>query len=272
MCDFKQNYYLCVKLTSKTKQKEAIVCFRFTIIILYMANKTKQYCYEYWRPSVATDCVIFGFDGKKLKVLLIERNLEPFKGCWALPGGFLRENDKTAEQCALRELKEETNLSVSEDRLWQLGVFSEVDRDPRNRVISLAYYALVEPSDVVGGDDAAKAQWFDIDEVPQLAFDHAQILAKAREAIKRQIHFDPIGYDLLGKEFTLTQVQTLYEAIQGVVYDRRNFARKLQSSGIVTPLGKKVEGTAHKAPQLFECNKEVFKEKAQSLKFELKKF
>ena len=125
---------------------------------------------------------------------------------------------------------------------------------------------------VMWWEDAAKAQWFDIDEVPQLAFDHAQILAKAREAIKRQIHFDPIGYDLLGKEFTLTQVQTLYEAIQGVVYDRRNFARKLQSSGIVTPLGKKVEGTAHKAPQLFECNKEVFKEKAQSLKFELKKF
>ena len=236
-----------------------------------MANKTKQYCYEYWRPSVATDCVIFGFDGKKLKVLLIERNLEPFKGCWALPGGFLRETDKTAEQCALRELKEETNLTVSEDRLWQLGVFSEEKRDPRNRVISLAYYALVEPKDVVGGDDAAQAQWFDVDNVPELAFDRAQILSKAREAIKRQIHFDPIGYDLLGEEFTISQVQTLYETIHGVTYDRRNFARKIQSSGFLRPLGKKMEGTAHKAPQLFSCDKEAFKEKAQMLKFEVKK-
>lgn len=236
-----------------------------------MANKTKQYCYEYWCPSVATDCVIFGFDGKKLKVLLIERNLEPFKGCWALPGGFLRETDKTAEQCALRELKEETNLTVSEDRLWQLGVFSEEKRDPRNRVISLAYYALVEPKDVVGGDDAAQAQWFDVDNVPELAFDHVQILSKAREAIKRQIHFDPIGYDLLGEEFTISQVQTLYETIHGVTYDRRNFARKIQSSGFLRPLGKKMEGTAHKAPQLFSCDKEAFKEKAQMLKFEVKK-
>jgi 8-oxo-dGTP diphosphatase len=183
----------------------------------------------------------------------------------------LRETDKTAEQCALRELKEETNLTVSEDRLWQLGVFSEEKRDPRNRVISLAYYALVEPKDVVGGDDAAQAQWFDVDNVPELAFDHVQILSKAREAIKRQIHFDPIGYDLLGEEFTISQVQTLYETIHGVTYDRRNFARKIQSSGFLRPLGKKMEGTAHKAPQLFSCDKEAFKEKAQMLKFEVKK-
>ena len=236
-----------------------------------MTNEKKQYCYEYWRPSVATDCVIFGFDGKKLKVLLIERTLEPFKGCWALPGGFLRENDKTAEDCALRELKEETNLDVSHDRLWQLGMFSEENRDPRNRVISLAYYALVTPSDVVGGDDAAKAQWFDIDNIPPLAFDHAQIIEKARYAIKQQIHFEPIGYDLLGEEFTIPQVQTLYETIQGATYDRRNFARKIQSSGFLIPLGKKVEGTAHKAPQLFSCDKTIFKEKARQLKFETKK-
>lgn len=236
-----------------------------------MTNEKKQYCYEYWRPSVATDCVIFGFDGKKLKILLIERNLEPFKGYWALPGGFLRERDKTAESCALRELKEETNLEITSDRLWQLGIFSEEKRDPRNRVISLAFYALVKPSDVKGGDDAAKAQWFDIDNVPQLAFDHAQILNKARNAIKQQIHFDPIGYDLLGEEFTIPQVQTLYETIQGVTYDRRNFARKIQSSGFLIPLGKKVEGTSHKAPQLFACDKTIFKEKARQLKFETKK-
>ena len=237
-----------------------------------MANeKSKTYSSEFWCPSVATDCVIFGFTGKQLKVLLIKRNIEPYKDCWALPGGFLRENDKTAEECALRELQEETGLTLSKDRLWQLCISSDIDRDPRTRVISLSFIALVTPSDVKGGDDASEAQWFNLNELPPLAFDHAQILEKAKEALKQKIHFEPIGYDLLGEEFTIPQVQALYESIQGVTYDRRNFARKIQTSGFLIPLDRKATGSAHRPPHLFACNKELFRENARRLKFETKK-
>lgn len=239
---------------------------------IIMANdKTGKYCYDYWRPAVATDCVIFGFTANQLKVLLIERNLEPYKGSWAFPGGFLREDDASAEDCALRELREETGLNIPRDRIWQLCVSSRIGRDPRTRVISLSFVALVEPSDVMGGDDANDARWFNIDEVPQLAFDHAEILEKAKEALKRQIHFEPIGYDLLGEEFTIPQVQTLYETIQGVTYDRRNFARKILSGGFLKKLNKKLRGMPHRNPDLFVCDKEAFRENARRLKFETKK-
>ena len=230
-----------------------------------------KYCYKYWRPSVATDCVIFCFTGKQLKVLLIKRNVEPFKDCWALPGGFLRESDNTAEECALRELKEETGLILTNNRIWQLGVSSEAARDPRTRVISLSFIALVTPSEVKGGDDASDAQWFNLNEIPSLAFDHAKILENAKEALKQKIHFEPIGYDLLGEEFTIPQVQALYESIQGVAYDRRNFARKIQTSGFLIPLDKKATGTAHRPAHLFSCDKELFRENARRLKFETKK-
>lgn len=234
-------------------------------------NAEKKYCYEFWRPSVATDCVIFGFSAQQLKVLLIQRNVDPHKGKWALPGGFLREDDASAEDCALRELREETGLALTNDRIWQLCVSSQIDRDPRTRVISLSFVALVEPDEVKGGDDASDARWFNIDEIPPLAFDHAQIFEKAKEALKQRIHFEPIGYDLLGEEFTLPQVQALYETIQGVKYDRRNFARKILTSGFLIPLGKKVTGTAHRAPYLFSCDKNLFRENARRLKFETKK-
>lgn len=237
-----------------------------------MANEeNKKFCYEFWRPSVATDCVIFGFTGKQLKVLLIKRNVEPYKDCWALPGGFLRESDPSAEACAIRELQEETGLRLTPDRIWQLGISSDIDRDPRTRVISLSFIALVAPSDVKGGDDANDAQWFNLDELPTLAFDHAKILEKAKDALKQKIHFEPIGYDLLGEEFTIPQVQALYESIQGVTYDRRNFARKIQTSGFLISLDKKVTGTAHRPAYLFSCDKELFRENARRLKFETKK-
>ena len=119
----------------------------------------QNYTYEYPHPAVATDCVVFGFDGHELKVLLIERGIEPYKGAWAFPGGFLRM-DETAEQCALRELKEETGLSLN--YLKQFKTFTDVDRDPRERVISIAFYALAKKSDVQGGEDAAQAKWFPI--------------------------------------------------------------------------------------------------------------
>jgi len=144
----------------------------------------QKYTYDYPRPAVTTDCVVFGHDGHKLKVLLIERGNEPYKGFWAFPGGFLNM-DETAEQGALRELKEETRLDLR--YIKQVGVFSEVNRDPRGRVITIAFYALAKKAEVQGGDDAAKAQWFALNEVPPLAFDHDQMLQKALQMIKEDL-------------------------------------------------------------------------------------
>ncbi len=188
------------------------------------------YQYKYEHPAVTTDCVIFTYEDWKLKVLLVKRGGEPYKGEWALPGGFLR-SDETAREGALRELREETALEAS--AIGELGVFSKPDRDPRERVITIAFYALVKPSEVMGGDDADEAAWFSIDSLPQLAFDHADIIKSALERLRRDIHFEPIGFDLLDEEFTIPDLQRLYEIILGVKFDRRNFQRKIMASGIL---------------------------------------
>ena len=176
-----------------------------------MAEELKYY-YKYPHPSVTTDCVIFGFDGTRLNVLLIERGNDPYKGCWAFPGGFLNM-DESALEGAKRELYEETGLRDA--YIHQFHAFSAPDRDPRERVISIAYFALVRLTDVKAGDDAAKAQWFPLDEIPPLAFDHDKMLREALKALRRMIHFEPIGVELLPENFTKTQQQSLYEAILG---------------------------------------------------------
>ena len=142
--------------------------------------KKKAYTYDYPRPAVTADSVVFcnGSDG--LSVLLIERANDPFKGCWAFPGGFM-DMEENAEDCAKRELKEETGMEVQS--LEYLGTFSEVNRDPRGRTITIAYYAVVEKSDVIGADDASQAKWFPIDSIPSLAFDHEEILRAALKVL-----------------------------------------------------------------------------------------
>lgn len=155
----------------------------------------KKYCYKYPHPAVTTDCVIFGFDGKRLHILLIERGLEPYKGSWALPGGFLKM-DETVEEGAARELYEETH--VKDVYLEQFKVFSTVDRDPRERVITVAFYALVRQTDyrILAGDDAARASWFEVDELPPTAFDHEEIIIQAREHLKDKLKVSPIAFRL----------------------------------------------------------------------------
>lgn len=189
----------------------------------------KVYSYEYPRPAVATDCVVFGFDGNKLRVLLIERGREPFKGHWALPGGFLELNE-TVEQCAQRELKEETGLYAV--RMEQFKVFSAIDRDPRERVLSVGFFALVRMMQAYGGSDAVQAKWFEVEKLPELAFDHNEIIKAALKALKERI-FEPIVFDMLEEKFSMTKLQKLYEAILGISFDRRNFYRKMLTLGVL---------------------------------------
>lgn len=201
----------------------------------------QKYTYDYPRPAVTTDCVVFGFDGHDLKILLIQRGIEPYKGAWAFPGGFLNM-DETAEQGALRELKEETGLDLR--YIKQVGAFSDVNRDPRSRVITIAFYALAKKSEVQGGDDAAKAQWFALNEIPRLAFDHDYILRKTMEKLRKDIHFEPIGFGLLDEQFTIPELQRLYEAILGVQFDRRNFYKKMLQTGILEEIDEEPQSTA----------------------------
>ena len=144
--------------------------------------ESQTYTYKYPRPAVTTDCVVFRIESNRLKTLLIERGNEPYKGCWAFPGGFLNM-DENAEQGALRELEEETGLKL--EHIEEFGSFSEVNRDPRGRVISIAFYGITEHAEVKGSDDAAKAQWFSIDEIPPLAFDHDMMLEKALNRLRK---------------------------------------------------------------------------------------
>ncbi len=219
-----------------------------------------KYHYKYPHPSVTTDCVIFGFDGVKLKVLLIERGIEPFKGRWAFPGGFIKM-DESAEEGALRELKEETGLTGA--YIKQFHTFSDPNRDPRERVITIAYYALVRIQDVKGGDDAAKAQWFDLDEVPALAFDHDRILRRAMQELRKQIHFEPIGFELLPEKFSMSALQHLYEAILDVKFDRRNFSKKMLHFGLLDQLDEKAKVSQAKESILYTFNAERYNEMKQ---------
>lgn len=225
--------------------------------------------YEYPRAALTVDCVVFGLDEAELKVLLIERGLEPFKGRWALPGGFVRVNE-TTDQAARRELEEETGLKNV--FLEQLYTFGAVDRDPRERVVSVAHFALVKLSDhrALAATDAANAEWFPISKVPKLAFDHAEILAVALERLKGKVRYEPIGFELLPPKFTLSQLQHLYEAVLGTELDKRNFRKKVLGFDLLVPLKETLMTGRHRPAQLFQFDTEKYgKLKKRGFNFEL---
>jgi 8-oxo-dGTP diphosphatase len=219
-----------------------------------------MYCYKYPHPAVTTDCVIFGFDGERLQVLLVEHGIEPYKGKWAFPGGFLKM-DETAEEGALRELREETGLERA--YIQQFHTFSDPHRDPRERVITIAYYALVKIQEVHGGDDAASASWFPLSEIPSLAFDHDYILRMATQRLREEIHFQPVGFELLPEKFTLKELQALYEAILGISFDRRNFAKKMLHLEILTELDETIWPTPKREAKLYRFNPDKYEELKQ---------
>lgn len=209
--------------------------------------------YKYARPALSVDCVVFGLDSH-LKVLLIERGLDPFKGSWALPGGFV-EMDESLDEAARRELEEETGLRNI--FLEQLYTFSAPNRDPRDRVVSAAHYALVRLSDhrLQAATDATDARWFDVCQLPTLAFDHAEILQMAKERLQGKVRYQPIGFELLPKQFTLRQLQQLYEVVLERELDKRNFRKKILSMEILKELDEFESGVAHRAARLYRFDK-----------------
>jgi 8-oxo-dGTP diphosphatase len=202
--------------------------------------------------------VVFGFGGSSLKVLLIERNQAPFRGRWALPGGFV-DVGETLEEAARRELQEETGLSKI--YLEQLFTFGAVDRDPREHVVSVAYYALVRMADhqVQAASDAKAASWFPIQRLPGLAFDHAEILAVALQRLQAKVRYQPIGFELLPQKFKLTQLQNLYEVVLGRELDKRNFRRKILAMDILEQLEETESDVPHRAAKLYRFNQTKYK-------------
>ena len=210
------------------------------------------FTYRYPRAALTVDCAVFAFAESALHVLLIRRGQAPFEGMWALPGGFVGMQE-TVEAAARRELQEETAL----DHIYleELGSFSRVDRDPRERVISIAFVALVRGvPDVLRGSDAAEARFFAVDAVPDLAFDHDAILSAARERLRLQLRTRPVP-ELLPRKFPLRDLQALYEAVLGAPIDKRNFRKRALKAGVLVATGDVEEGVTHRAAELYRFDK-----------------
>jgi 8-oxo-dGTP diphosphatase len=227
-----------------------------------------SHTYKYPRPSVTVDCIIFGLDASnKLKVLLIQRANDPYKDYWALPGGFV-VMDEDLEAAALRELEEETG--VKNVFIEQLFTFGTPNRDPRGRVITVAYYALINLTEhpVKAASDARNVKWFEIDQLPQLAFDHQVIFETAINRLRAKVRYQPIGFELLPDEFTLPQLQRLYETILGMELNKRNFRTRILKMGILKEVGRQ-QGVSHRPARIYCFDKEKYeafvKEKAEHL-------
>lgn len=194
---------------------------------------------KYERPSVTVDVVIFSILDEELKVLLIKRKAWPHEGMWAIPGGFVRM-DESLEQAAYRELAEETNVTEEQVYLEQLYTFGDPDRDPRSRVITVAYFALVAADKLSprAADDADDVRWFSVYQLPPLAFDHAEILNYALTRLRYKLEYTAVGFQLLPENFTLRELQEAYEIILGAKLDKGNFRSKLRKTQVV----EKVDG------------------------------
>lgn len=222
----------------------------------------KAHVYEYPKADNTTDAVVFALDakGRTLRVLLIRRGREnePYYGYWALPGGFLIM-DEDLDTCVRRELEEETGVKLS--YLEQLYTFGRPDRDPRGRVITTAYLALVRPDEIIveAADDADDFVWADIHSLPPMAFDHAEIIKKALDRLKSKILWQPIGMELLPDRFTLTELQQVYELVLGRPLDKRNFRRKILKFGVLQPINRTTTRENGRPAQVYQFDRETYK-------------
>ena len=213
--------------------------------------------YKYARPALTVDIAIFALDEEDLRIMLIQRDLEPFEGQWALPGGFV-DVDETLDDAARRELQEETGLK--DIFLEQFYTFGGLGRDPRERVVTVAYYAPVnlEGHAVHAGSDARNAAWFPVNDLPDLAFDHDEILATAHKRLRCKMQYQPIGFELLPEKFTLRQLQYLYEVILDRELDKRNFRRKVLGMEIVKETNEFEQDVAHRAARLYRFDRRKY--------------
>ena len=208
------------------------------------------------RLLVAVDCIIFGFDGKQLQALLIKRGFEPEKGRWSLMGGFTNQNEST-DEAAVRVLHQLTGMNNI--YMEQLYCFSDVNRDPAGRVISIAYYALIDIEDYNEQMQFEhEARWFPLDKIPDLIFDHQEMVAKAKDRLQQKVANHPIGFELLPEKFTLPQLQNLYEAIYESPLDKRNFTRKILSLGILNRLDEKNKTSSRKGAFYYVFDKKKY--------------
>lgn len=221
------------------------------------------------QAHVTVDCVVFGLDEQDLKILLIQRGYDPFKGTWAIPGGFVNA-DESLEAAAFRELKEETG--VQDVFLEQLYTFGDVHRDPRRRIVTVAYYALVNLRDhaIKAATDASNAAWFAVDDIPKLAFDHAGIVETALRRLRGKVRYEPIGFELLPGKFTLTQLQRMYEKILEQELDKRNFRKKILSMDLLRELDEVQVDVAHRAARLYKFDERKYRQlKEKGFNFEI---
>lgn len=212
--------------------------------------------HSYKNPSLAVDLVVFGYKERTLSVLLLNRKEEPFKDRWTLPGAFLQMEERFRDTCS-RVLS--TKLGMNDVYLEQLYSFDEPDRDPRGRAIAVAYYALVNPSQIAisAGHMANDVQWFDIKKLPKLGFDHTVIFEQALKRLQAKILYFPVGFELLDDLFTMTELHDLYECILDLPLDRRNFRRKILDAEYIIATGKKREGLQNRHPELYKFNKKL---------------
>ncbi|MEO0869211.1 MAG: NUDIX domain-containing protein [Cyanobacteria bacterium J06642_11] len=220
--------------------------------------------YDYPRPAVTVDCVVFGIGKTEtLNVLLIQRRLPPFIDQWALPGGFVHQ-DESLENAARRELVEETG--VEDVFLEQLRTYGNPQRDPRGHTITVAFYALVNLWDVQikAATDARAAQWWTVAKQPNLAFDHKLIVNDAIAALRTSIRRRPIGFQLLPPKFTLSQLQRLYEIILDKPFDKRNFRKRLLKLDVLVALNEKETNVSHRAAQLYQFDSQKYKSLQQT--------
>jgi len=221
--------------------------------------------------KVAVDAVVFGYTSKEgLSVLLIKRNIDPFRNSWALPGGLVGDNE-SLEEAIQRELKEETGISIN--YLEQLYSFGQPGRDPRNRVISITYYGLVKPDafEIYADTDASDAAWFNIKNIPQLAFDHEEIIRAAHTRLKSKILYEPVGFELLEEKFPFSELEKLYMAVLDRPIDRRNFKKKVIGFGFLEETTEKQSlNGAGRPGYLFRFNEEkYFRLKKDGITFEI---
>jgi len=212
--------------------------------------------HDYKNPSLAVDLVVFGYHQQELSVLLLNRKEEPFKDTWTLPGGFVQMEERLTDTCN-RILK--TKLGLDKLYLEQLYTFDDLTRDPRGRVIAVAHFALINPGrfEVLAGSMANDVQWFPVEKVPRLGFDHKFIFKMAVDRLRSKILYHPVGFELLDNTFTMTELHDLYECILGVAIDRRNFRRKILDSEYIIATGSKRKGLKNRHPDLYKFNKNL---------------